>query len=165
MLFRSIGSSAFTIAPFRDRKSFGSPSNSEAINILRETFTYELASIPITYKKIMIGHLAIEGSIPVGDEIDDMANELFCPLDMFNGYDYVWMGHVHKPQIMKKSNPYIAHIGSMDISNFGETDQKKYIVIINCDSGVKDFDIEYLPTRPLVKLRSEERRVGKECRL
>src|SRR5579859_2445818 len=120
---------AFTLLPFRDRKHFGSDINSDALNIIRESISYELASIPSNYKKIVIGHLAIVGSIPVGDEIDDLANELFCPLDMFAGYDYVWMGHVHKPQIMNHS-PYIAHIGSMDISNFGETDQKKNIIIL-----------------------------------
>lgn len=149
-----IGTTAITIMPFRDRKSFNTPSNAEAVEILKESLVYELAGIPVTYKKILVGHLAIEGSIPVGDEIDDIANELFCPLDMFTGYDYVWMGHVHKPQIMKKKNPFIAHIGSMDISNFGETDHHKHIVIIDCDgeplSG--DFTIEYLPTRPLKKV-------------
>lgn len=148
----TIGLSAFTLVPFRDRKSFSVSSNAEGIDILRESFKYELAGIPVTYKKIMIGHLAIEGSIPIGDEIDDIANELFCPLDMFTGYDYVWMGHVHKPQLMKKGKPYVAHIGSMDISNFGETDHKKYIVIIDCDGTAPDFTIEYLPTRPLIKL-------------
>jgi DNA repair exonuclease len=147
-----IGLSAFTLMPFRDRKSFDVTSNAEALSILKEGLGYELASIPLTYKKILVGHLAIEGSIPVGDEIDDMANELFCPLDMFNGYDYVWMGHVHKPQVMKKTNPRIEHVGSMDLSNFGETDQKKYIVIVDCFSHDKDFEIEYLPTRPLKKL-------------
>jgi exonuclease SbcD len=145
-----IGSSAFTLMPFRDRKSFSCNSNAEALSLLRDTLVYELASAPVTYKKILVGHLAIEGSIPIGDEIDDMANELFCPVDMFKGYDYVWMGHVHKPQVMKKGKPYVAHVGSMDISNFGETDHKKYIVIVDCDGG--SFDIEYLPTRPLKKL-------------
>lgn len=147
-----IGSSAITMMPFRDRKSFACNSNAEALEILRESLVYELATAPVTYKKILVGHLAIEGSIPIGDEIDDMANELFCPLSMFNGYDYVWMGHVHKPQVMKKGKPYIAHVGSMDISNFGETDHKKYIVIVNCDSDGDDFEIEYIPTRPLKKL-------------
>jgi DNA repair exonuclease SbcCD nuclease subunit len=146
-----IGASAFTLVPFRDRKSFSTSSNISAVDTLRDTFVYELASIPVTYKKVLIGHLAIEGSIPVGDEIDDTTNELFCTLDMFQGYDYVWMGHVHKPQIMKKMNPFIAHIGSMDISNFGETDHKKHIVIFDCDSSDDDFSIEYLPTRPLKK--------------
>jgi DNA repair exonuclease SbcCD nuclease subunit len=148
----TVGAAAFTMLPFRDRKSFSCSSNADAINILRDSLVYELAAMPVTYKKILIGHLAIEGSIPIGDEIDDIANELFCPLDMFQGYDYVWMGHVHKPQLMKKGHPYIAHIGSMDISNFGETDHKKYIVIIDCDSDGNDFSIEYLPTRPLIRL-------------
>jgi DNA repair exonuclease SbcCD nuclease subunit len=145
-----LGSIAVTLVPYRDRKSFSVSSNADALNIMRDSFVYELASIPATYRKILVGHLAIEGSIPVGDEIDDIANELFCPLSMFKGYDYVWMGHVHKPQIMKKSNPYVAHIGSMDISNFGETDHKKYIIVLDCDGS--GFTTEYLPTRPLKKI-------------
>lgn len=146
-----IGKSAFTFMPFRDRKSFGVNSNVDAISIVRDSLVYELASIPLTYRKVIVGHLALEGSIPVGDEIDDLTNELFCPLDMFKGYDYVWMGHVHKPQVMQKKNPYIAHIGSMDISNFGESDHKKHIVIFNCDEN-NGWSSEYLPTRPLQKI-------------
>jgi DNA repair exonuclease SbcCD nuclease subunit len=146
-----IDTSAFTMVPFRDRKSFAVGSNAEAISLVRDSLVYELAGIPITYRKVLIGHLAIEGSIPVGDEIDDLTNELFCPLDMFQGYDYVWMGHVHKPQVMQKANPYIAHLGSMDISNFGETDHKKHIVVFNCSEKNGWFS-ECLPTRPLQKI-------------
>lgn len=147
-----IGSTAFTFVPFRDRKSFAVSVNADAISILRDSLVYELASIPVTYKKVLVGHLAIEGSIPVGDEIDDIANELFCPLNMFEGYDYVWMGHVHKPQVMQKKNPYIAHTGSMDLSNFGESDHKKHIIIVECDGMGTDFTIQSLPTRPLRKI-------------
>lgn len=147
-----IGVSAFTFMPFRDRKSFGTSSNADAINILKKSLTYELASIPATYKKIVVGHLALEGSIPVGDEIDDISNELFCPKSMFEGYDYVWMGHIHKPQVLNKINPYISHVGSMDISNFGETDHKKNIIIVDCLSATNDFTIKQLPTRTLKKI-------------
>lgn len=146
-----IDSVAFTLIPFRDRKSFNVTSNAQALSLLQDSLVYELASIPTTYKKIVIGHLAIEGSIPVGDEIDDMTNELFCPVNMFSGYDYVWMGHVHKPQIMNKK-PYIAHIGSMDISNFVETDHKKHIIIIDCKEEEKFFVSQEIPTRPLKKI-------------
>lgn len=147
-----IGTSAFTFMPFRDRKSFGSQSNADALALLKDSLVYELAAIPSTYKKIVIGHLALVGSIPIGDEIDDISNELFCPLSMFEGYDYVWMGHVHKPQILKKKEPYIAHIGSMDISNFGESDHKKIIVVFNCDSIENPFTTKYLPARNLKKI-------------
>lgn len=152
-----IGTTAFTMMPFRDRKSFSVNTSAEALSLLKDSLTYELASIPTTYTKVLVGHLAIEGSIPVGDEIDDLTNELFCPVNMFEGYDYVWMGHVHKPQVMKKSKPYVAHIGSMDLSNFGETDHKKFIVVLNT-SGEKFLEnkdiwgIKHLPTRPLKKV-------------
>jgi DNA repair exonuclease SbcCD nuclease subunit len=146
-----IGTTAFTLMPFRDRKSFGTTSNVEAMVLLQNSLVYELAGIPVTYKKVVVGHLAIEGSIPVGDEIDDVTNELFCSTDMFGGYDYVWMGHVHKPQVMKKKNPYIAHVGSMDISNFGETDHEKHIIVFDCNSKKDDFIQVTLPTRALKK--------------
>ena len=144
-----IGTTAFTLVPFKDRKSLGSNSNASAIDMIRESLVYELTGIPATYNKVLVGHLAIAGSIPVGDEIDDMNNELFCPINIFKGYDYVWMGHVHKPQMMNKMPPKF-HIGSMDISNFGETEQKKHIIIFSCDSC--KFKATYLPTRPLRKL-------------
>ena len=142
-----INNSAFTLIPFRDRKSFNLEINSEALNILKDIINYELASIPITYKKIIVGHLCLEGSIPVGDEIDNMMNELLCPIDMFEGYDYIWMGHVHKPQVLC-DKPHVAHTGSMDISNYGETDQDKSVIIYDGES----FITEKLPTRKLKKV-------------
>lgn len=145
----NIGNSGITFAPFMDRKSLFLDSNKEAVETLDKIFKYENSGISNEHYKVMIGHLAIEGSLFVGDEIDDMANELFCPLTMFEGYDYVWMGHVHKPQILCKI-PHIAHIGSMDISNFGETNHTKHIVIYDADTG--NFITEKIPTRPLKKI-------------
>ncbi|HWZ23228.1 MAG TPA: metallophosphoesterase, partial [Cytophagaceae bacterium] len=141
---------AFTFLPFRDRKSFFCDTHNAALEVLQQYLVYELSAIPMIYKKVLVGHLAIEGSIPVGDEIDDMSNELLCPVKMFEGYDYVWMGHIHKPQVMSKS-PYVAHIGSMDISNFGETDHKKHIIVFDANEKEKFYQID-IPTRPLNKI-------------
>jgi DNA repair protein SbcD/Mre11 len=136
-----------TLMPFKDRRTFNTDVNSEALDTLKAQLPYEVASIDDTSLKMVVGHLALEGSIPVGFELDDLANELFCPLDMFKGYDYVWMGHVHKFQIMSEK-PHIAHIGSMDISDFGETDHTKYIVIVDPRKEEK-FRYVALPTRKL----------------
>jgi DNA repair protein SbcD/Mre11 len=140
-----MGDTAFTFLPFRDRKSFSVESNAEALELLANNLSYEVASIPSIYQKILVGHLAIEGSIPVGDEIDDLINELFCPIELLKSYDYVWMGHVHKPQVLN-NNPHIAHIGSMDISNYGETDHQKYLICYDLEE--KSFQQIVLPTRP-----------------
>lgn len=138
---------SFTMMPFRDRRSFNVDSNAAAAKLMQDKMPYELSGIDNSQAKVVIGHLAIEGSIPVGDEIDDMTNELFCPVNMFKGYDYVWMGHVHKPQIMSKS-PFVAHIGSMDISDFGESDHNKVILIFDTKASVPYKYLE-IPTRPL----------------
>lgn len=145
-----IDTTAFTLMPFRDRKSLNAESNSAGLSLIKDSLVYELAAIPLTYKKVVVGHFAIEGSIPIGDEIDDLTNELFCPINMFKGYDYVWMGHVHKPQVMSKSNPYIAHVGSMDTSNFIESNEKKVIILYDTDDAT--FSEIVLPTRPLQKI-------------
>jgi DNA repair exonuclease SbcCD nuclease subunit len=146
-----IGTTAFTLLPFRDRKCFSVESNAEALDVVRNGLIYELSGIPPTYNKVLIGHMAIEGSIPVGDEIDDITNELFLSLDMLKGYDFAWLGHIHAPQVMQKS-PHIAHIGSIDVSNFGETRQSKHIVIFDCNARTNQFVVEELPTRPLRKV-------------
>lgn len=141
---------AFTFVPFRDRKALGVQSNKEALEILSGKIAYEATSLDPNQYKIVVGHLALEGAIPVGNEIDDLANELMCPLSIFNTYNQVWMGHIHKPQVMSKQ-PYMAHIGSMDISNFGETEQSKYIVLID-NNNPDNFRREILPTRSLKKI-------------
>lgn len=137
----------FTLFPFRDRQALGASTNEEALEKIATQLPYEVEGIPNDFSRVLIGHLAIDGSIFVGDEFDNMARELMCPLEMFTGYDYVWMGHVHKPQVMQKS-PYIAHVGSLDISDFGETDHKKVVVVFDTELPEKFYEIE-VPSRPL----------------
>lgn len=139
-----------TLMPFRDRKSLGAATQEQAINYLSDKLEWELSFIPKDNKKFLIGHLSLEGSIYVGDEIDDQYNEIFCPLSMFYGYHYTLMGHVHKPQILK-TKPYVSHLGSLDLSDFGEANQTKFICLIdlNQEEMVK---LVPLPVRPLIDL-------------
>lgn len=145
------GTVGFTLFPFRDRRSFNCNTTTEAIAKVEELLSWEVTEIPDTYDKVLIGHLAIEGSIFVGDEIEDIANELMCPPMIFNGYHHVWMGHVHKPQIHRQK-PHVAHIGSLDISDFGETDHQK--ILIHYDSKMPGkFETIPVPSRPLRRVK------------
>lgn len=147
-----IEETAFTLIPFKDRKSLECKTNSEAVDILSNLIEYERLMIPLTYKKIAIGHLALEKALFVGDDVEDIGNELIMPLSTFDNYDNVWMGHVHKPQILK-NKPYIAHIGSMDVSNFDETDDQKIIVVYDCIEH--KFTSMVIPTRRLKNINLE----------
>jgi len=142
---------SFTLLPYKDRRGMNVESNAEALKIIEECLSYEISSIPCNDKKVLIGHLALENSIYVGDEIDDYMNELICPLSLFLNYDYTWMGHVHKPQIMNK-NPHISHIGSLDLSDFGETNHSKILILFDPNSKNHYTEIP-VPSRPLRRLR------------
>jgi len=142
---------SYTFAPFRDRLSLEVGTLGEAINKVQKVLGYETIFIPEENVKVLIGHLALKGSMPVGDELGDEINEIMCPMSLFEEYDYVWMGHVHKPQVLNKT-PRIAHIGSLDISDFGETDHKKIVVLFNPTWDEKFKEIE-VPSRPLRRLR------------
>lgn len=138
-----------SLFPFCDRKSLFTNSLSEAKEIVKSHIEYEYSLIPNAKTSIAIGHLALEGSLYIGDEIDDLTNEIIVPLDYFN-YDYVWMGHVHKFQKLR-NNMY--HIGSMDISDFGEANESKYIIIFDCKN--KSFEEVLIPTVKLNKISLE----------
>lgn len=138
---------SITFCPFRDRRSFNTDSYADALSQIGSQL--EIEASKSDRPKMLIGHLAIEGAIPVASELDELSNELICPLSFFKNYDWTWMGHVHKFQVLQKK-PYVAHIGSMDISDFGETDQKKFIVIFDIKN--KEFEYLELPTRNIKKI-------------
>jgi DNA repair exonuclease SbcCD nuclease subunit len=111
---------------------------------------------PSSKTKIAIGHLAFEGSIPVGDEISDTMNELFVPPEMFDWFDFVWMGHIHNPQVIQHHKPYAAHIGSLDRSDFSRLEVETDKISILLDSHNKNkFTEIILPTRPLRPVKIE----------
>lgn len=137
---------SITFIPFRDRKSLSSANNSEALAKLNSLLPNK-KDCP----HICIGHLTLEGSLYVGDEIDDLHNELHCNSSMFSSrFDATFMGHIHKPQVLS-NKPFVAHVGSLDISDFGEINHDKIIYLY--DSSRKDSIVKIdVPTRPLRKL-------------
>lgn len=147
-----IDNSLITFLPFKDIRGLNVKSNIDAVNLLKKHLSSELNKYKnneFIKKKVLIGHLALEGSLYIGDEIDDLQNEIFCPKDMFEGYDYVFMGHIHKPQVMCESPIYQAHIGSLDISDFGEINHEKIIIYFDENRKNQNHINISVPTRPL----------------
>jgi DNA repair exonuclease SbcCD nuclease subunit len=144
----NFANAGITFIPFRDRKSLGKETLQEAIEHIRSSLEWEHSSIQQGLRKYVIGHLALKGSLYVGDEVQDVSNELIVSLDMFEGYDLTVMGHVHKFQVLSDK---CLHIGSMDISDFGEAEQDKYILIIRDDTP--GYELERIPTRKLNEIQ------------
>jgi exonuclease SbcD len=139
--------------PFRDKRMYDVKTKEQALQKLAE----EIAAVTeqgSSKPKIAIGHLALEGSLSVGDEISDQLNELYVPPEMFEWFDYVWMGHIHHPQIIQHHKPYAAHIGSLDRSDFSRTEiEHDKIAILLDPNAPNNFSEIELPTRALRPLK------------
>lgn len=141
------------LVPFRDKRMYEVDNKQDALKKLEEEIAV-VTKEPSNKPKICIGHLAIEGSLSVGDEISDHLNELYVPPEIFSWFDYVWMGHIHHPQVIQHNDPYLAHIGSLDISDFSKTELEHSKIAIVLDSSLENnFDELIIPTRNLRPLK------------
>lgn len=137
------------LVPFRDKRMYEAKNKEEGLQKLEAELLPVLAE-PSNKTKVCIGHLALEGSLSIGDEISDHLNELYIPPEMFEWFDYVWMGHIHHPQVIQHHKPYAAHIGSLDRSDFSRTEIEHGKVAIILDPNTEKMYNELeLPTRNL----------------
>lgn len=143
---------AITYIPFTDRDEMGFEKNSDAVNSLCENIDLSLkqSNGQLCKQKIAVGHLSIENSIYVGDEICNEYKELFLPTSAFELFDFTWMGHIHNPQVLS-TKPFVAHIGSLDRKSFSE--KEKYITLY--DSEKQDYVDIQLPCRNLIDVSIE----------
>jgi exonuclease SbcD len=141
----------FTIVfiPFRDKRMYDVKTKDEAVLAISNELA-KVISEPSDKIKVAIGHLAFDGSIPVGDEVSDNMNELFISPEMLSWFDFAWMGHIHHPQVIQHHNPYAAHVGSLDRSDFSRSEVENDKIAIVLDSKHPDKFLELaLSTRPL----------------
>jgi len=139
--------------PYRDRKWFDTDSSQQAINQVDELLAYNLGSIDNDAKKILVGHMVVEGTMWMLDEYADLyeSNDLILPKDMFRNIDLTVMGHVHTPGLVSK-DPFIYYVGSMEKRGAFEKHDKKYVII---DLEAKTFKPHNEPCRNLYDIKMD----------
>lgn len=77
------------------------------------------------------------------------------PLSLLEGkFDYVALGHIHKPQLLKNENPKVVYSGSPIPLRFSEKEKKK-ISIIEIEKGNLNYREKEIPIfRPLIQLKT-----------
>lgn len=84
------------------------------------------------------------------------------PLSLTSGFDYVALGHIHKPQVLKKETPHVYYSGSPYPLRFSEKEQKS-VAFLEVKQGV--FSKELLPipqVRQLFTLKTTLSRYKKD---
>lgn len=102
-------------------------------------------------KNIVLSHSLIVGSeLSESDRSARVGFATAISKDVFEGFDYVALGHIHKPQAIEN---HIRYSGSPLKYSFGaEEKQEKGVVVIDTDT----MDIRFVPMAPRRERRSVE---------
>lgn len=105
---------------------------------------------------LAMGHLYAVGSDPSESERDiHMGNEAAIEATIFDGFQYVALGHIHRPQVIAK-NEKIRYSGSPIALSFSEKKDIKSVLIIE----VKDGVVSKPKTIPVPKFRALKKFIG-----
>ena len=111
---------------------------------------------------IFLGHCSVVGAQFSSERLVMLGEDLMVPKKLLteSGFDYVALGHIHKPQVLSESPPVI-YPGSIERVDWGEAGEEKGFVIVEVG---KDHPAEVrtvtLNCRPMidvvVKLQDKE---------
>jgi DNA repair protein SbcD/Mre11 len=103
-------------------------------------------------RSVVLAHAFVGGGVPSDSERDICVGGVdLVPAPVFDGVDYVALGHLHRPQTL---TPRLRYSGSPLAYSFGEAGQQKQAWLVDLDAGgLADVRPVLLPTpRPLTVL-------------
>jgi DNA repair protein SbcD/Mre11 len=106
-------------------------------------------------RSVVLAHAFVGGGVPSESERDIAVGGVdLVPSSVFDGVDYVALGHLHRPQTL---SPRLRYSGSPMAYSFGEAGQQKLVWLVDLDaSGLADVRAVPLPVpRPLTVLTGE----------
>ena len=102
----------------------------------------------VSDKKILVGHTELQGCV-VGAESQMLSRYCECePIP--EEIDVLICGHIHKPQILRNDDKFVAYHGSLIQTSSGERGEKKGYLVIDLATGDKAF--HRVPHRRLFRL-------------
>ena len=115
-------------------------SQEERAKILGEAFYDKLAAIKNSpafrddLPSILVGHVHVDGAGTPRHlfRISDDQDVVLDPVRIWEGFDYVALGHIHKPQTVA-ANAWFRYSGSPERLDLGEADDEKSVVVFDLD--------------------------------
>jgi exonuclease SbcD len=106
-------------------------------------------------RSVVLAHAFVGGGVASESERDICVGGVdLVPASVFDGVDYVALGHLHRPQTL---TPRLRYSGSPMSYSFGEAGQEKLVWLVDLDAdGLADVRAVPLPVpRPLTVLTGE----------
>jgi len=111
---------------------------------------------------VVTAHMTVDRAVAGIEQELLIGYTLTFPADIFmdRRVDYVALGHVHRHQIIQKSDPAIVYAGSLERVDFGEEKEDKGFVHVELERGKTQYAFHSIDPRPFVTVDLDL--VGKE---
>ncbi len=148
------GPVAFVCLPFIRPAAVGASSSAQAVE---EMLGRHPMSLSACQRNVLVTHFFVVGESGEGPEISDSETDTqvggldAVPAALFRHFDYVALGHIHKPQHMGRGNVYYA--GSPLKYSFSEAQWDKSVNLVElAEPG--NVTVRKIPLSPLRDMRS-----------
>lgn len=134
------------------REVFGDESISTPSDVIAAQIAAARAHVPKGARWVVVAHAFVAGGA-VGETeraLTRVGGIETVPAEVFDGADYVSLGHLHKPQ--EVGAPHVRYSGAPLAFGFDEAGGEKSMTIV--DLNAEEVEIRTLPFRPLRRVRS-----------
>ncbi len=122
---------------FLSEENFSEQLTSEAASKIYVAETRK--KIPAGKRSIAVAHLFAAGGITSDSERKFVGGVENVDTENFSAYNYTALGHLHKPQTMKKTNFIVRYSGSPLKYSFDEAKHDKGVTLVDIDGEGKIF--------------------------
>lgn len=101
---------------------------------------------------VVTAHMSVDKALAGIEEELLVGYTLTFPTDIFvhSKVDYVALGHIHKYQIIRPSDPAVVYAGSLDRVDFGEAKEDKGFVHASIERGNTSYKFISVNPRPFI---------------
>ena len=146
----------FPLAEFRETFSAENFDENFDINSANKFYLSQCRKkIPANKRSVAVGHLFASGGITSDSERKFVGGEENVSAENFSAYNYTALGHLHKPQNMKKTNFIVRYSGSPLKYSFDEVNHDKGVALVEID-GEGNVSYEHQKLTPKKDLKVVE---------
>ena len=113
---------------------------------IKNYITRARQNIPANVRSVAVAHLFTVGGIISESERKFLGGVENIPTENFSAYNYTALGHLHKPQTMKKTDYIVRYSGSPLKYSFDEANHDKGVTIV--DIGANNLEFEHIKLTP-----------------
>ena len=149
----------FPFAEFRETFSAENFDENFDINAANKFYIAQCRKkIPANKRSVAVAHLFASGGITSESERKFAGGEENISAENFSAYNYTALGHLHKPQNMKKTNFVVRYSGSPLKYSFDEVKHDKGVTLVEID-GEGNVSYEHQKLSPKKDLKVVEGKV------